>query len=252
MSEQVSRRVAVVTGAGGGIGRALVQRLLDQGYAVATIDKEEPDVGSDFKDTGRLQTLTADVSDSASLDAASQKVMARFGEVHVMMVNAGIGPAGTISETDAAAWRAVLDVNLSGAFNTVKAFLPGMKATHGARSIVLLSSVLATRGARNMAAYSASKAGLLGLMQTTAQDLAADGITVNAVAPGPIRTSLLDSLPGDALADLQEIVPLKRLGAPEDVADAAVFLAGENATFITGQNLVIDGGLSGRAYWRDN
>lgn len=252
MSRQASPRIAVVTGAGGGIGQALARRFLEQGSAVAAIDREKPEFEFAIEDTSRFIFLKADVCDSAELDAIAAEVLARFGAIHMLMVNAGIGPTGPILEMDAARWSSVVDVNLTGAFNTMKAFLPVMRAGQGPRSVVLLSSVLAMRGARNMAAYSASKAGVLGLMQATAQEFAAYGITVNAVAPGPIRTSLLEGLPGDTLEKLQESVPLKRLGTPEDVADAAIFLSGETATFITGQTLVIDGGLSGRAYWRDN
>tara|TARA_R110002020_G_scaffold410770_5_gene620468 strand:+ start:35826 stop:36584 length:759 start_codon:yes stop_codon:yes gene_type:complete len=251
MPSHSAKRTAVLTGAGGGIGQVLARRLLAEDYAVALIDKQRPDYEVGAAEEGNVLRMAADVTDGAALRDAARDVEAHFGGVHVLMVNAGIGPSGTVSQTGAALWDGVLDVNLTGAFNTMQAFLPAMRRSQGVRSVVLTSSVLATRGARNMAAYGASKAGVIGLMQCSAQEFAAEGITVNALAPGPVQTPLLDSLPGDALAELEKAVPLKRLGTPDDVASAAVFLAGPGATFITGQVLVIDGGLSGRAYWRD-
>jgi NAD(P)-dependent dehydrogenase (short-subunit alcohol dehydrogenase family) len=112
-----------------------------------------------------------------------------------------------------------------------------------------MSSVLAGRGAGNMLAYSAAKAGLIGLVQSAAQDLAGEGITVNGLAPGPIKTPMLEAIAGETISELQEQIPVRRLGTPDDIADAILFLT--RATFITGQVLVLDGGLSGRAYWRD-
>jgi len=252
MSSSSSKRIAVLTGAGGGIGQALARRLLAANYDLALIDQQKPDSPIDPENCARVLCLAADVGDSTALREAAREVETHFGGMHVLMVNAGIGPSGNVIETSEDVWGTVLNVNLTGAFNTLKAFMPIMQKTLGARSVVLTSSVLATRGAGNMTAYGASKAGLIGLMQSAAQEFAGEGITVNALAPGPILTPMLESLPGDALGDLMRRVPLKRLGTPEDVADAALFLAGEGATFITGQVLVIDGGLNGRAYWRDN
>lgn len=251
MQQDESPRVAVLTGAGGGIGQATARRFLAAGFSIALIDKEDPS-GSLAAEAGEcVLAVTADVCDVSEMAAAAAKVRAKFGAVHALIVNAGIGPGGTIMETTEAAWRAVMDVNLTGGFNTLKAFLPAMLETPGPGSVVLTSSVLATRGARNMSAYSASKAGLIGLMQSAAQEFAGNGIRVNAVAPGPIHTALLDSIAGETLGDLARLAPLGRLGTAEDVADAILFLAGENSAYVTGQVLVIDGGLNGRAYWRD-
>jgi NAD(P)-dependent dehydrogenase (short-subunit alcohol dehydrogenase family) len=229
----------------------VARHLLAAGYAVALIDKEKPTPTGLDADAGSVLSLAADVCDAVAMAAAAERVKKEFGALHALVVNAGIGPDGSVMETTEAMWRSVLDVNLTGSFNTLKAFIPLVLDTPGRGSVVLTSSVLATRGARNMAAYSASKAGLIGLMQSAAQEFAGNGITVNAVAPGPIHTPLLDRIAGETLGELTRTVPLGRLGAPDDVAAAVVFLAGEAATYITGQLLVIDGGLNGRAYWRD-
>lgn len=251
MKPETSSRIAVLTGAGGGIGDGTVRRLLEEGYSVALIDRQAPAIEGLEQYAHHLMALAADICNPSEMASVAKEVKARFGGLHALIVNAGIGPGGTILETTEETWKSVVDVNLTGSFNTMKAFVPLMLETQGARSIVMTSSVLATRGARNMAAYGASKAGLIGLMQSAAQEFASAGITVNGIAPGPIHTPLLDRMAGDTLGELARMVPVGRLGTPRDVADAIVFLAGEGATYITGQLLVIDGGLNSRAYWRD-
>lgn len=251
MTAVACERTAIVTGANGGIGHALVVQLLSAGHRVALVDREKPDLSAFAHVESRVVAVAADVCDQASLRMAEAEVTAHFGDLHVLMANAGIAPSGGIHDTSLTDWEKVLAVNLTGTFNTIKVFVPAMARAAGRRAVVVTSSVLATRGARNMTAYSASKAGLVGLVQAAAQEFASAGITVNALAPGPIQTPLLEQIAGDTLTDLKKMVPVGRLGTPDDVANAALFLCGDEADFITGQLLVIDGGLAGRAYWRD-
>lgn len=250
-ASQPTRKVAVLTGAAGGIGAALVRRFRGDGYATAVIDRSLPALRALAAEADDILPLAADVADPASLRAAAAATVERFGGVHVLVANAGIGSEGDIAGTTDAAWQATLDVNLTGTFNTVAAFLPMLRQTSGHRSIMVMASVLGLRGARNMLAYSASKAGIVGFVQAAAQEASAYGITVNALAPGPIRTPLLEAIASETLIELARQVPMGRLGTPEDVADAVAFLTGDGASFITGQTLTLDGGLSGRAYWRD-
>ncbi len=246
-----ARKVVVITGAAGGIGAALVRRFRGDGHCAVLIDRSAEVLREIASDADDVMTIAADVADPASMRAAATAATERFGGVHTLIANAGIGPGGDITSTTDAAWRSTIDVNLTGTFNTVAAFLPALRQASGRRSILVMASVLGVRGARNMLSYGASKAGVIGFVQAAAQEAAVYGITINALAPGPIQTPLLESIAGDTLADLAKQVPMGRLGTPEDIAEAIGFLTGDGASFITGQTLVIDGGLSGRAYWRD-
>ena len=249
-----AQKVAVITGAAGGIGACVAQRCLASGLRVALVDR---DAGALEKLEGLEGTLgarpiLADVTNRAHMEQAASTIASELGDVHVLFANAGIGPQGGISDTSGEDWDAVMAVNLTGVFHTIAAFVPHMLEVPGRRSIVVTSSVLAVRGAGNMLAYSAAKAGLIGLVEAAAQELAAKGITVNAIAPGPIRTPLLDAIAGESIGALERQVPVRRLGTPDDIASLVLFLTGSESGFITGQVIVIDGGLSGRAYWRDS
>lgn len=251
---EATRRVAVVTGAAGGIGTGVARRMSEDGMSLAMLDMSEEALREAAQTCAGPTpvAISCNVTDPEAMRQAAEKIEQELGGVHVLFVNAGIGPSGGAEDTTDEDWDRTVSVNLTGAFNTVKAFLPALRRSKGHRSVVFTSSVLALRGAGNMLAYSAAKAGVVGMVQSMSQQLAPDAITVNAIAPGPIRTPLLEAIAGDTLATLEKQVPLRRLGTPDDIADAVLFLGSPTASFITGQILAVDGGLSTRAYWRDS
>lgn len=252
-STAANPRVAVITGAAGGIGTGVASRMSESGMSVAMLDTNEAALKEATQHcTGPVLPLACDVTSPETMQQAATEIEQALGQVHVLFVNAGVGPTGGPEDTAEEDWDKAVAVNLTGAFNTVKAFLPVLRRSTGHRSIVFTSSVLALRGAGNMLAYSAAKSGVLGMVQSMSQQLAADSITVNAIAPGPIRTPLLEAIAGDTLATLQKQVPLGRLGTVEDIASVVMFLTSSQVSFVTGQVLAVDGGLSTRAYWRDD
>jgi 3-oxoacyl-[acyl-carrier protein] reductase len=251
-SVEPNPRVAVITGAAGGIGTGVARRMSERGINVAMLDASEAALADAAQQgTGSALPITCDVTDPDAMRRAAAEIEQTLGHVHVLFVNAGVGPSGGPEDTPDEVWNQTVSVNLTGAFNTVKAFVPVLRRSTGHRSIMFTSSVLALRGAGNMLAYSAAKSGVVGMVQSMSQQLAGYAITVNAIAPGPIRTPLLDAIAGDTLGKLESQVPLRRLGTPDDIANVVMFLTSAEASFIIGQVLAVDGGLSTRAYWRD-
>ncbi|MDE7244570.1 MAG: 3-oxoacyl-ACP reductase FabG [Oscillospiraceae bacterium] len=241
------RKVAFVTGGSRGIGRAIAVRLAAEGYAVGIGYLQSREQAGALAETLRLQGADAlavqgDVADREAITAAIRSVEASLGPVSVLVNNAGIAGQCQFQDIPDSFWHRMFAVNVDGAFHTIQAVLPHM-IHEKSGSIVNISSMWGLRGASCEAAYSATKAALIGLTRSLAVELAPSGIRVNCVAPGVILTDMVRTLGEDTLHMLAEQTPLGRIGAPEDIAGITAFLAGDGAAFITGQVVTADGGF---------
>ncbi len=243
---QLTNQVAVVTGAGRGIGRAIALKFAAAGADVAcisrTAENAEKVAGEVRAAGGKAWALAVDVADAAAVAAAAERVLAEAGRVDILVNNAGITRDGLLMRMSEADWDAVLDTNLKGAFLFTKAFARAFVKQRSGR-ILNVSSVIGLIGNAGQCNYAASKAALLGFTRSAARELASRGITVNAIAPGFIETDMTAGLSETLKADVLKRIPLGSLGQPEDIAEAALFLAGPGARYITGQVLTVDGGM---------
>lgn len=240
-------RIALVTGGSRGIGRAVATRLAELGADVVVNYASNPDAARKVVEAvealgRRALAVKADVSREDEVRHMVAAVEETLGPIDVLVNNAGITRDGLFVRMNEADWDVVLAVNLKGAFLVSKAVARGMMKRRSG-SIVNLSSVVGRRGNVGQANYAAAKAGLIGLTKSLARELAPRGIRVNAVAPGYVETDMTATIADEAKAAIYENTPLKRLGRPEDVAEAVVFLAGDAARYITGVVLPVDGGM---------
>ncbi|MBB4002123.1 3-oxoacyl-ACP reductase FabG [Aurantimonas endophytica] len=243
MLASLEGRTVIVTGGSKGIGLGLARRFGEAGLDVMVVSRNLSEAETAAAGIGpKAFGFAADVSDAGAAEAMATACLERTGRIDILCANAGIFPAAKLDEMTAADFDHVIGVNLRGTFLSVKACLPAMKAARKGR-IVLTSSITGPiTGYPGWSHYGASKAGQLGFMRTAAIELAPFGITVNAVGPGNIRTEGLDELGADYIAKMAASIPMKRLGSVADIANAALFLASDEAAYITGQMLVVDGG----------
>lgn len=245
---QLQSQIAVVTGAGRGIGRAIALKFASEGADVVCVSRTKENsekVAAEVRELGRKAWAHAvDVADAAAVNAAAELIVADTSRVDILVNNAGVTRDGLLMRMTDQDWDTVLNTNLKGAFLVTRAFFRTFAKQRSGR-IINISSVIGLMGNAGQANYAASKAGLIGFTKSVAKEYAGRGILANCVAPGFIDTDMTAALPEAARAALLESIPLGRLGAPADIAGAVLFLASDLGAYITGQVLVVDGGMTG-------
>jgi 3-oxoacyl-[acyl-carrier protein] reductase len=243
---QFDNQIAVITGAGRGIGRAIALKFAAAGADVACVSRTAENsekVAREVRATGRKAWAYAvDVADAGAVTGAADRILSEAGRVDILVNNAGVTRDGLLMRMSEADWDTVLDTNLKGAFLFTKAFSRALLKQRSGR-IINISSVVGLIGNAGQANYAASKAALIGFTKSAARELASRGITVNAIAPGFIETDMTAGLNEPVRAQLLERIPLGSFGRVEDIAEAALFLAGAGARYVTGQVLTVDGGM---------
>lgn len=243
---QLTNQIAVVTGAGRGIGRAIALKFAAEGADVVVVSRTQENsekVAAEIRALGRKAWAFAlDVADANAVNAAAEKILAEAGKVDILVNNAGVTRDGLLMRMSDADWDTVLNTNLKGAFLVTKALCRAMIKARTGR-IINISSVIGLIGNAGQSNYAASKAGLIGFTQSCAREMAGRGITVNAIAPGFIETDMTAELNEALKAEILKKIPMGTLGAAEDIAAAALYLAGPSGRYVTGQVLTVDGGM---------
>jgi 3-oxoacyl-[acyl-carrier protein] reductase len=243
MKIDLTGRTALVTGSTRGIGRAIADTLTEAGARVAIVGRDQAKAAEVAAAVGgNAQGFGVDVGDPASVVALVEGVEAAFGQIDILVNNAGLTRDNILFRIKDDDWDMVLDANLRGAFIAIRAASRGMMKRRWGR-IINIASIVGITGNKGQANYAASKAGLIGLTKSVAKELGSRNVLVNAVAPGFIETDMTAAMTPEARAALSGQIPLDRLGSPQDIAGTVAFLASEHAAYITGQVLVVDGGM---------
>jgi len=250
---RLEKKVAVITGGALGIGRATARLFAAEGATVAIGDTDiavaEKMAHEIVENGGQALALPLDVGDAGQVNAFITGVVGEYGRLDVMVANAGIAHSAPFLEHPEAQWHRVLRVNLTGVFLTCQAAARQMVKQGGGGRIISIASINAFRGVENLVGYNAAKAGVVELTKTMAVELAQHGITVNAIAPAQIDTRLTRTLPEEARQRRIDRIPLGRFGEPDDIAKAALFLASDDARYVTGHTLAVDGGYLAGGLW---
>lgn len=246
MAERMKGKIVVITGAAKGIGRGIAGVFAAQGATLVIADIDESAGTATAKALSEaadsVNFVATDVTSQASCDAAVKSVLDSHGRIDILCSNAGIYPQARVAEMTEADWDTIFAINVKGMFFMVKSVLPGMRARRYGR-IVLTSSVTGpVTGYPGWAHYGATKAAMLGFMRSAAIEVAQEGVTMNAVMPGNIMTEGMEGMGQDYIDALAASIPMKKLGTPEDIGYAMLFLASDEASYITGQTIIIDGG----------
>ena len=245
--KRLADKVAVITGGADGIGKATALRFSAEGATAVIWDMNE-EKGTKLceeirSEGGKADFYKVNVADYQQVESTTAEVLAKFGKIDILINNAGITRDASLKKMTPELWQQVIDVNLSGVFYCTKAISPFM-ADRGYGRIITTSSVVGLYGNFGQTNYVATKAGVIGMTKTWARELGRKGVTANAVAPGFISTEMVALMPENVLASMREKVPLGRLGKPEEIASAFVFLASDEAAYVNGAVLSVDGGIT--------
>ncbi len=237
-------KIALITGATGGIGGAIAKQFYAAGATVMLTGTRAEVLQNLAKDLGeRAHVLAANLTDSAAIDALISDTEKQLGKIDILVANAGVTRDGLLMRMKDEDWQSVIDINLTSTFKLVRAALRGMMKNRAGR-IISIGSVVGTTGNPGQANYCASKAGLIGFSKALAQEVASRNITVNVIAPGFIATPMTEVLTDEQKEKINAKIPLGRMGSPDDIAAAALYLASDAAGYVTGQTLHINGGMA--------
>ncbi len=244
--KKLKDKVAIITGGSRGIGKTTVDKFVHEGARVAIWDIDESSgkiLVEEYQKSGHdVRFYAVNTVDFDAVKVATEKVAADFGGIDILINNAGITRDASMKKMTSEQWQSVIDVNLTGVFNCTKNVFPYMVERGGGR-ILNASSIVGLYGNFGQSNYVATKAGLIGLTKTWAREFGRKGITVNAVAPGFINTEMIQTIPDEIIDNIKKGIPMARLGEPEDIANAYAFLASDEASYISGTVISVDGGL---------